>query len=203
MGTFTKPAREFESIPVVIEHIALASKMVGAYTADMFVDEVESRIRCDMGENVSPDHVNDRLEFDSPLETLFWVWWMEARRVDRFCDHNIVMLRHVDAQASGSNYVVDFVVAPAPKANASYVDANWPLIGIELDGHAFHEKTLDQVTYRNQRDRALQKAGWHLFHFSFSEFVKNPSDSIWEVIEFARSAYWQTIKKHSSTTRKD
>jgi hypothetical protein len=66
-------------------------------------------------------------------------------------------------------------------------------IGVELDGHTFHEKTLEQVTYRNQRDRALQQIGWRVYHFSFAEFTKNPRESILEVVEHARFIYGRVI----------
>jgi len=40
---------------------------------------------------------------------------------------------------------------------------------VECDGHDFHEKTKQQVTKDNRRERELQIAGWHVFRFSGSE----------------------------------
>jgi very-short-patch-repair endonuclease len=39
---------------------------------------------------------------------------------------------------------------------------------VECDGHDFHEKTKQQVTKDNRRERELQIAGWHVFRFSGS-----------------------------------
>jgi very-short-patch-repair endonuclease len=204
MGTFTKPANEFKDIPLVKTHTMQAASMVGSYATEQFTIEIEQRLRGNFPEGVfgDPSTYTAALEFDSPLETVFWIWWRAAGQVDHFCEHNIHLRRHVETETAGHRYVVDFVVANTRHANGPYIDEHWPLIGIELDGHAFHEKTPEQVTYRNQRDRALQQAGWHMFHFSFSEFTRNPQDAIWEVVEFARATYWQLVKQHSPSATK-
>ena len=47
-------------------------------------------------------------------------------------------------------------------------------LAVEIDGHTFHEKTLEQVTRRNRRDRDVQIAGYTVMHFSYSELVRDP-----------------------------
>ncbi len=186
MGTFTKPASEFKDIPMVRAHTTTAGVMVAREAAQLFDVEIESQLALD-----------GTLEFDSPLEVVFWVWWQAARQVDLFCRENVDLQPHVDVEASGSRYVIDFVVSPDTRKTAQYVKERFPLIGVELDGHAYHETTPDQATSRNQRDRTLQRAGWHLFHFSFKEFMNDPEQCLWEVVEFARKAYWQAIAQHA------
>lgn len=180
-----KKGSEFVDIPLVREQLRAASRFVAEMEAEDFAGEITSRLEC--GGSELPDVP---LEFDSPLEAAFWLWWMALRQVDSFCHEDINMLRHHEVLTQGGDrYVLDFVVAPTDSMVKRYPDRKWPLIGVELDGHAFHEKTLEQVTYRNQRDRALQQIGWRVFHFSFAEFTKHPSESILEVIEHARGIY--------------
>ena len=54
---------------------------------------------------------------------------------------------------------------------------------IELDGHDFHEKTKEQVIYRNKRDRILEKYGF-VYHISGSEIYNNISDCIFDLDEY-------------------
>lgn len=198
MGTFTKPASEFAKIPIVKSQMLSAAAAVGREAAQEFENEIEARLDSNRGEP-SYGEPGAELVFDSPLETVFWVWWRAAQKIDMFCDHNMILRRHVEATAGDERYVIDFVLVPSLTANSQYMVDLWPLIGIELDGHAFHEKTLEQVTYRNQRDRALQQAGWHLFHYSFAEFTDQPERCMWEVVEFARATYWQVIRTHEGS----
>jgi hypothetical protein len=184
-----KPSFDFIEIPLVREQLRAASRFVGDWEAEDFSGEIDSRMEQGGSE------VRDLpLEFDSPLEVAFWLWWMACRKVDSFCHEDIVMRRHHEVlTADGARYVLDFVVTPTASMVERYPDRQWPLIGVELDGHTFHEKTLEQVTYRNQRDRALQQIGWRVFHFSFAEFTKNPRESIFEVVEHARFIYGRVI----------
>lgn len=47
------------------------------------------------------------------------------------------------------------------------------LIAIEIDGHEFHEKTKEQVEYRNKRDMQLKMAGYEILRFSGTEINKD------------------------------
>lgn len=40
---------------------------------------------------------------------------------------------------------------------------------VEVDGHEFHQKTKEQVEHDNERERALQKAGYEVIRFSGTE----------------------------------
>jgi hypothetical protein len=132
--------------------------------------------------------------FDSPLEAAFWLWWLAFDVIDAEMGLEFYIDLHPQVEASGRTYKPDFVITPAGsdssdadlRAYRDYLCANWPQTAVELDGHAFHEKTLEQVTYRNQRDRDLQSAGWRIFHFSFSEFSQNPAGCVAEVRDGCR-----------------
>ena len=125
------------------------------------------------------------LVFDSPLEVAFWLWWQVADGVDDLDEFACSSQREVSVGAK--TYRVDFIVEPTDPAIVA--SPHWKPIAIELDGHAFHEKTREQVSYRNRRDRALQAAGWKVFHFSFAEFNGDPDGCVYEVLQFARKQY--------------
>ena len=109
---------------------------------------------------------------ESPIEAIFWIWWstIEALTLDQCFPFSLVPQHEV--QCDGTVYRLDFAIPEY-------------LIAVELDGHEFHEKTKEQVTYRNQRDRQLQAAGWTVFHFSGSELYRGQVDVVTSVANLA------------------
>lgn len=107
---------------------------------------------------------------ESPLEEAFTRCWEVAGCLGEYT----IRLR---PQVVASGYRLDFALACHVKG--------FPKIAIELDGHEFHEKTKEQATYRNERDRALQMAGWQVLHVSGSEFYRNPFGCVHEIYTHA------------------
>lgn len=113
---------------------------------------------------------------ESPLEAVFEVWFRAiAGRSDYFR-----IRRQVEVQAGDARYRFDFVVTEPHGSMAQ--DEIQLKVAVELDGHAFHEKTKEQVTYRNKRDRDLQTAGYTVLHFSYDEMTRQPIKCVQEVI---------------------
>lgn len=118
------------------------------------------------------------LETESPIEAIFKVWW-EALAIEHY-----FRIRELDLNAQfqaeprkGVLYRVDFAVIPNDVEmwlEGDVLGVRYQHVGLELDGHDFHEKTKEQVTHRNQRDRDLQADGWKMLHFSGSEIYRNP-----------------------------
>ena len=185
-------ADEYWNNPYIQDHTAGAARMLAESTFNGFQEEIGQRMMSCWGEGAT-GVVGGRLEFDSPLEAAFWIWWMAVRQGDYFSRLKLVFERHVEVIVGDDRYVLDFVLGldnPSSQNHPTrFLTSGWPKIGVELDGHAFHEKTLEQVNYRNRRDRELQQAGWHIFHFSFSEFTQNAENCIWEVVDYARQIY--------------
>lgn len=178
----SKPASEYLGVPYVQEQMAAAAKYVAVEAEAEFIEESRQRMECNAGEGLTS------LAFDSPLEAVFWLWWMAFHHTDSYTD-GLQLVRHVGVEAGGQRFVLDFVVRPTYRRFGKPFEKllpHWPLVGIELDGHAFHEKTLAQVQRRNQRDRTLQQAGWHIFHFAFSEFTNDQTGCLIELIDFVR-----------------
>lgn len=186
---------QFTKVPFVNTHIDRASQAAGRMVAEALSQEIWQRLDAGAADD------NEPLEFDSALEAAYWAWWTAMQKADDwFVGRELRLQRHVVANVADQNYVIDFVLGLSDtvwpmrsQLKLDFMKARWPLIGIELDGHTFHEKTLEQVTYRNQRDRALQQAGWRIFHFSFSEFNANPEQCITEPIEYARATSAQLL----------
>lgn len=118
---------------------------------------------------------------ESPLEAVFLVWW-EASFFGRTMFH--LKTQHEISIPGVRVFRADFAVWPA--AMDTWNDI--PLL-VEVDGHAFHEKTKEQVTYRNERDRALQVAGYDVLHFSYSEVTQHPAKCVDDVTIAARMKF--------------
>lgn len=119
---------------------------------------------------------------ESPLEAAFDVWWRALSMTSRINGYELMLIPQKEAQAAGRTYRLDFAIEPdGMKAHRAYeVGVTVPLLCIELDGHDFHERTKEQVAYRNQRDRDLSAAGWQVLHFSGTEFHRDPEKCVLE-----------------------
>lgn len=126
--------------------------------------------------------------FDSPLEVGFFVWWCVYSERLGF-DDVLTIQRQVNITTSTKTYRLDFAVYPMdwPElgAAADHHGLTPMLIGVELDGYDFHERTKEQVMQRDRRDRDLSAAGWRILHYSGSEFTRDPEAVIEEVCSSA------------------
>lgn len=132
-------------------------------------------------------------EIESPIEVIFLIWWEALTRASwQGGFTRLLLYPQYQVQLQASTYLLDFRVGSndeAVGAIARHVGFPEPLIAIELDGHAFHERTREQVSYRNQRDRELQAAGWKVLHISGSELVNKPAVAVGGVMAAAADAY--------------
>lgn len=113
---------------------------------------------------------------DTKLEMTFAGWFQEIQ--DASGDPEpFTLLSQVPVSVGNSSYRLDFQVV----AHIGF--ESLPLrLAVEVDGHAFHERTKQQVQKRDSRDRDLQLAGWRMLHFSYSEFVDRPVDCVFAVL---------------------
>lgn len=70
------------------------------------------------------------------------------------------------------------------------------VIGIEADGHEFHEKTREQVARDKRRDRFVTATEGRLFRFSGSEIYKDAEACAYEVMTYAIGLQQANLKKH-------
>lgn len=158
----------------------------GLINMDLFQQEwpkmtahLVERFSDEMGSDLS-FRMNSERPFGSPIEAIFFQWW-HLLIWSRDVPQNSALLRPQEAVTVGEKtYRLDFAAQPddgyAKALKAAGVTG--PKIGIELDGHDWHERTKEQVTYRNQRDRDLQAAGWIVLHYSGSELIRDPFTTV-------------------------
>lgn len=183
------PARDFLATELVTDHIEKATAFVSAESARMFGLMSHGYLTA-----------MSSVRMDSPLEVVFWVWWTALAQVDQGYHDMFTCHPQREVVIAGQTYRVDFLMDPIdPRISA---DKRWRPIAVELDGHAFHEKTKEQVALRNSRDRALQQADWKVFHFSFSEMTNNPFACASEVMVYARNQ-WNTVSMELAVERYD
>ncbi len=111
----------------------------------------------------------------SPIEAIFWMWWVTLESIEPG-GNGFPFSLLPQHEIEDSKYRLDFAIPEH-------------MIAVELDGHEFHEKTKEQVTYRNQRDRHLQAAGWTVFHFSGSELYRGQIEVVAAVVDLARARH--------------
>lgn len=114
---------------------------------------------------------------ESPLEAVFEIWWRALTATGEIDGNTVCLKAQEEVQTSAKRrYRVDFLVYPAQPmfSRAIAAGVKVPQICVELDGHEFHERTKEQVNYRNERDRDLQADGWMVLHFSGSELHRDP-----------------------------
>jgi hypothetical protein len=125
---------------------------------------------------------------ESPLEAAFVACLMALEEFDWGA---ITWRTQFAVEVEGRGYRLDFVFEPSSVGSLqSLIGPRCPKIALELDGHDYHEKTKEQVTYRNRRDRDLQAAGWIVLHVSGSEFNANPENVTREVYQRVSSLLW-------------
>jgi hypothetical protein len=139
---------------------------------------------------------------ESPIEGIFYVWWHAVVEATSGADpmlDELLLVVQPEVDTREERYRLDFSVALSDArllADAAKFGLPLPQIGIELDGHDFHERTKEQVTHRNRRDRHLQRSQWVMFHFSGSELFRDPVRCVHEVTNYAVAAYmalWSQI----------
>lgn len=193
-----RPGRDWIDEPLVQNQIRRAAEFVGRKIAAQFVHATDGAIR----------HMPKSLTFESPLELLFWLWWgaCEWEWKDRFPYDRLQLERQVNVEINSERFRLDFSVVLLDEGLQKVIDAGlfvWPKIAVEVDGHAFHERTPEQVALRDRRDRLLQQDGWQVFHYSFNEFTTDPERCVEEVYGMASNAAVEVFRIYSLELRKN
>lgn len=166
----------------VQRQIGIAAEALAQRTRENYITHVSGMLQL-------PNYVR----IESPLEAIFYAWWDAVTWDTDTTMPTRLHLRHqVDVTANGNAYRLDFVVGLADHSEIKrFADAGrpFPMIAVEVDGHAFHEKTREQVAIRNQRDRDLQQDGWKVFHYSWSEVIQNGARAVGGVVDCAVSEW--------------
>lgn len=191
MANQRRPTNEFMDLPIVQAHMRSAAEFVARNAATRFIETTDGVLR------------HSRLvTYDSPLEVMFHIWWSAAERewVETYPYECLELQPQVEIDVNGEHFRLDFVVKLHETRWQKAIDAGlmvWPKIGVEVDGHAFHERTPEQVAHRDRRDRLLQQAGWKVFHYSYNEFTKQPQQCVEEVYDLATTTVVDLYRQYS------
>lgn len=143
--------------------------------------------------------INSLIDCESPIEQLLSLKLNERLYKYYSVNGNIEILGNQNNPkivVDGKTYRVDILLEIAFKTQNKYLDI-FRLI-IECDGHEFHEKTKEQVVKDNEKNRALQKAGYEVLRFSGSEIYKNINKCVNEIIKFIYSKYNMFLDKEEN-----
>jgi very-short-patch-repair endonuclease len=102
---------------------------------------------------------------ESPIEALFYAAWQLSSRHLMVPDSPELVLTQ---QAPVGHYRADFLLEIRPPAGDT------KRLVVELDGHAFHERTKEQAAKDKARDRWMTGAGYTVMRFTGSEVWANP-----------------------------
>jgi very-short-patch-repair endonuclease len=139
-------------------------------------DDVEKRLEW-YKRRLSADYgreVRERIErygVTSPIEQIFMMEWHFLRLEERF---GVKLTPQHETTVEGQTYRIDFAIT---KGGAPIK------LAVELDGHAFHEKTPLQASKDKQRERALVREGFTILRFTGTEVVRNPRKCLNEVAD--------------------
>ena len=114
--------------------------------------------------------------FDSPIEEMFYKEWIKNSKT-KLNDFPFNIFPQYNDSSTG-RYRLDFALL------AKQTSLKNQKICIELDGHIWHEKTKEQVSYEKSRERYLVREGWIVLRFSGSEVYKNARRCVSEIVYF-------------------
>lgn len=127
---------------------------------------------------------------ESPIEQMFLVEWNYQMITEPFVPLNIFPQSEMKIQ--GKKYRVDFYVKGAIFAQ---LGLKFPEYIIELDGHAWHEKTPEQVENDKIRERALISSGYNILRFSGREIIKDVSKCVTEARTYGTKLTFDLLKR--------
>ena len=131
-------------------------------------------------------------ELKSPVEQLFFIeWYWRCFIANERDDLNFLLIPQFQNESTGKyriDFKLDFIgylleYQPDRFSENAIISTIEPKIGIEIDGHIWHEKTKEQVQYHKERERFLISKKWIIYRFTGSEVYKNPEKCLDEVYE--------------------
>lgn len=75
--------------------------------------------------------------------------------------------------AAAFKYRIDFI----------FIHPQMQTVCVEIDGHAYHERTKEQARSDKQRDRRLMLLGWRVLHFTGSEIFQSAEGCALETLQ--------------------
>lgn len=129
---------------------------------------------------------------ESPVERMLFLS-LKHVLINNYGDYMYILTPQKKVDSGKKVYRADFVLNLASDVTNSAVE-----YVIEVDGHAFHEKTKAQVAKDKKRDRDLSRKFDGVLRFSGSEVYKNPIEVADEAVSIMRNKLFTKYKEKAA-----
>jgi len=149
---------------------------------DRFIKKLVASVADQVQDHFKHEAARKATSFDSPIELAFYLAW-QLRHFWYLgqVSGTLALLPQYKVSANGRDYRLDFAIIHEGLR-----------VAIENDGHEFHERTPEQVDYRNQRDLDLQNDGWTIVHLSGRQILHDPAGCV-QAVQDACVMAWDRI----------
>lgn len=167
--------------------------------ADLLAQGIATDFFCENIEKFEELEANEAPIY-SPVEQLFWIEWQFRRAAssEHYLDFDskFELFPQVKNEFTGKyivDFQVDFFASIMNSHDSKYFgheetiseEVERQLLGIEIDGHIWHEKTKEQVRKDKERERFLISQGWRLLRFTGSEVFTDVNKCVEETLGVA------------------
>lgn len=157
-----------------------------------FVERVENQIKGDSND-YEYELIQSIVDCENPMEQLMSIAMLDVG-IENINSYNpfidvVIIEKQSQIVIEGKTYYADFMLPVSyykKTKNGFEIDFTKNFI-VEVDGHEFHQKTKEQVERDNERERALQKAGYEVIRFSGTEIYHKAFRCADEVLSFILS----------------
>jgi len=156
------------------------------------IDKYIKKRTSELIESLTIDKHDDGIDFDSPLEHLFYIAFREHEAMTPISTKNGYFVADIilNTQHEVGHYRIDFLITCyIPEFGDSV------MIAVEIDGHEFHEKTKEQASKRNKRDAYLQTHGYYILRFTGSDVYNDVDKCVNDTLVFIRDLSRNIIGK--------
>lgn len=120
------------------------------------------------------------LDVESPMEALFAASMRIIHKMDDY--ESIFRFEQFRSQVVIGRYRLDFAIC-GEGSRGTY------RIGVEIDGHEFHDRTKEQASSDRRKDRELTTTGWRIIRFTGSDVHRNGLGCAKELCELVYQAH--------------
>lgn len=145
--------------------------------------------------NIDDYEKEQGIKIESPVEQLFYIAWYKRKFLahtregllfllePQYESKKITGIYRIDFLVDCVGFVINYEDCFSEKAIFTVPSPN---IGVEIDGHVWHEKTKEQAQYHKERERFLISKGWKLYRYTGAEVYKNPDACLDDLEEKSR-----------------
>jgi len=156
---------------------------------DKKVEELLKKRKQDVADEWGASIKRNIKKCESPIEELFYIEWIYYNPFGEEDMPGGEGYYIIPQYKVNNKYRIDFLISYTTSGNWWFKNERKhpkkdKSILIELDSHLWHSSNPEQFTKEKERERELQKEGWHIMRFSGREVYRNVEKCVNEVIEY-------------------